>query len=57
MENTAQNIKPVPRKSPRRFSQTFNRIFFIEKLYNTTGFILLATLAIIIAAGTAYAGI
>lgn len=57
MENTAQNIKPVPRKSPRRFSQTFNRIFIVEKLYNTTGFILLATVAIIIAVGTAYAGV
>ncbi|MHB8209008.1 O-antigen ligase family protein [Mucilaginibacter sp.] len=58
MENTAQNIKPTPRyKSTKRFSQTFNRIFFIEKLYNTTGIILLSALAIIIAVGTAYAGV
>jgi len=57
MENTAQNIKPIPRKSSQRFSQTFKRVFFVEKLYNTTGFILLSALAILIAVGTAYAGI
>jgi putative inorganic carbon (HCO3(-)) transporter len=57
MENTAQNIRPVPRKSSQRFSQTFKRVFFVEKLYNTTGFILLSALAILIAVGTAYAGI
>lgn len=57
MGNTAKNIKSKPHKSTKRFSQTFNRIFFVEKLYNTTGFILLAALAIIIAVGTAYAGV
>jgi putative inorganic carbon (HCO3(-)) transporter len=57
MENTTRNIKPVPHKSPKRFSETFNRIFFVEKLYNPTGFILLLALAIIVAVGTAFAGV
>ena len=44
-------------KSTRSFSQSFRRIFFVEKLYNTTGFILLLILAIITAVGIAYGGI
>ncbi|WP_158996209.1 O-antigen ligase family protein [Mucilaginibacter sp. L196] len=53
-----ENTKPIPHyKSNKRFSQTFKRVFFVEKLYNTTGFILLSALAILIAVGTAYAGI
>jgi len=39
------------------FKQTFNRLFFVEKLYNTTGIILLAIVGIIIAIGTAYLGL
>jgi len=58
MEDTTRNIEPTPHyKSKKRFSQTFKRIFFIEKLYNTTGFILLSILAVLVAVGTAYAGI
>ncbi len=52
------NTKPIPHyKLNKGFSQTFKRVFFVEKLYNTTGFILLSALAILIAVGIAYAGI
>lgn len=58
MENSAQNIKPIAyQKTTKGFSQAFNKVFVVEKLYNTTGFILLTALAIIIAIGTAYAGV
>ncbi|WP_179414208.1 O-antigen ligase family protein [Mucilaginibacter sp. E4BP6] len=53
-----ENTKPIPQyKSREGFLQSLKRIFFIEKLYNITGFILLSALAIITAVGTAYAGV
>jgi len=42
--------------SNKGFKQTFNRLFFIEKLYNTTGIVLLSIVGIIIAVGTAFIG-
>jgi putative inorganic carbon (HCO3(-)) transporter len=58
MESAARKISPVPYFYPKEnLGQKLKRIFFIEKLFNTTGFIILAVLAILIAVGTAYMGI
>jgi putative inorganic carbon (HCO3(-)) transporter len=48
-------LAPVYRDN-KGFSQNLKRIFFIEKLYNTTGFILLLVLGIIVAVGISYTG-
>jgi putative inorganic carbon (HCO3(-)) transporter len=47
---------PSLRKENKGFLQTLKRLFFIEKLYNTTGIILLAIVGVIIAVGTAFYG-
>jgi putative inorganic carbon (HCO3(-)) transporter len=56
MPDNSVRFKPVyPEK--KGFGQTLRRIFFIEKLHSVTGFIILLSLGVIIAIGTATAGV
>jgi putative inorganic carbon (hco3(-)) transporter len=58
MEKASPQIKQMPHyAADKGFKQTLKRLFLIEKLYNKTGFVLLASLTIIIAIGTAYIGV
>jgi putative inorganic carbon (HCO3(-)) transporter len=56
VENNGMRLNPVYRED-KSFAQKLRRIFIIEKLYNTTGFVLLLTVGIMIAVGTAESGI
>lgn len=58
MDNVSHHKVKHTRVYPgnKGFKQTLNRLFFIEKLYNTTGIVLLAIVGISIAVGTAYFG-
>lgn len=58
MESSTKKPSPFPHyKAHNSFAQKLNKIFFVEKLYNTTGFVLLTFIAIVIAIGTAYTGL
>jgi hypothetical protein len=59
MENTVANniVFETHNYSENRFTKHLKRIFFIEKLYNTTGIIMLIIVSIIIGAGSAFFGI
>jgi len=50
-------IHHPPGYTENKFLATLKRLFFVEKLYNKTGVILLVVIAIIIGVGTAYSGI
>jgi putative inorganic carbon (HCO3(-)) transporter len=58
MDNIFHNKLEHPslRKEDKGFIQTLTRLIFIEKLYNTTGIILLTLVGIIMGVGTAYYG-
>jgi len=59
VENIAHHktIYAPPKKANKGFLQTLKRVFLVEKLYNTTGAILLFIIAIGVALGTAAFGI
>jgi len=52
-----ENIDHVPSYGNNKLSQKLKRIFFVEKLHNKTGILVLLAIAIIIATGVSYMGL
>src|ERR1700761_3992170 len=56
MANSTYNKVGNPVSGVKGFSQTLKRLFYVEKLYNKTGIVLLVIAGIMIAVGTAFVG-